>query len=117
LFYFIHLRVLFGFCLKAKAWQRMVGKVVPTHVEAPPLVSAASAEKQKRGAKALWKTGARRAPRSTRAIGHGRKPVKAVAISTLLDVETGASDELSLMIRQSLKDSRYTPLAGMEEVE
>jgi hypothetical protein len=35
----------------------------------------------------------------------------------ILDVEMGASDELPLMIRQSFKDGRYSPLTGMEEVE
>jgi hypothetical protein len=43
--------------------------------------------------------------------------VKVVANSTLLAVEAGASDELLLMIRQSSKDSRYSPLTRMEEVE
>jgi hypothetical protein len=35
----------------------------------------------------------------------------------LLDVEMGASDELPLTIRQSLKDGRYSPSTRMEERE
>jgi hypothetical protein len=35
----------------------------------------------------------------------------------LLDVEMGASDELPLTIRQSLKDGRYSPSNRMEERE
>jgi hypothetical protein len=42
----------------------MAERVVPTCVEAPPLISVALAEKRKRGAKALRKTGTQRAPRS-----------------------------------------------------
>jgi hypothetical protein len=57
----------------------MAGQVVPTVVEAPPLVSAALAKKRKCGAKSLQKTGARRAWRSTSVRGHERKSVKAVA--------------------------------------
>jgi hypothetical protein len=63
------------------------------------------------------RTGAQRAPCSTSARGHGRKSMKVVANSTLLDVETGASDELPLAIRQCFKDSRYSPSTKMEEVE
>jgi hypothetical protein len=42
----------------------MPGQVVPICAGAPPLVSAALAEKRERGTKASWKTGARwlRAP-------------------------------------------------------
>jgi hypothetical protein len=81
----------------------MAGQVVPTVVEAPPLVSAALAKKRKCGAKSLQKTGARRAWRSTSVRGRERKSVKAVADSTLLEVEAGASDELPHVITQSFK--------------
>jgi hypothetical protein len=82
----------------------MVGRVIPAHVEVLPLVSVAPIEKRKGGTKASWKTGARWILRSTSARGHGRKSVRVVANLTLLVVEAGASDELPLMIRQSLKD-------------
>jgi hypothetical protein len=67
----------------------MAGQVVPAHTEVPPLVLATPTEKRKHGAKALWKTGVRRAPRSTSARGHGRKSAKVVANLPLLDVEVG----------------------------
>jgi hypothetical protein len=57
------------------------------------------------------------APRSASVRGRGRKFVKAVADLVLLEVEVGACDELLLVIRQSFKDGRYSPLIGMEEVE
>jgi hypothetical protein len=38
-----------------------------------------------------------------------------MADRVLLDVEVGASDELSLIVRHSFKDSQYSPLTGMEE--
>jgi hypothetical protein len=95
----------------------MAGQVVPARVEAAPLVSAALAEKRQHGAKALWKTSARRAPLSVSVRGRGRKSTKAVADLVLLEVEAGASDELPLMIRQSFKDGRYSPWTRMEEVE
>jgi hypothetical protein len=40
-----------------------------------------------------------------------------VADSVLLEVEAGASNELSLAIRQSFKNGRYSPSTGIEEVE
>jgi hypothetical protein len=40
-----------------------------------------------------------------------------MADGVILDVETGASDMMSLVIRQSFKDSRYSPSTGMEEIE
>jgi hypothetical protein len=43
--------------------------------------------------------------------------VNAMADRVVLDVETGTSDKLPLMIRQSFKDGRYSPLTGMEEIE
>jgi hypothetical protein len=82
----------------------MAGRVVPACTEASSLISAASAENRKRGTKASWKTGARRAPCSVSVRGHGKKSVKVVADLILLEVETGASDELPVTIRQSFKD-------------
>jgi hypothetical protein len=117
LFYFSRVHVLFDFCSKAEAQQRMAGQVVPICAEAPPLVSTAPAEKRKCDAKASRKTGAWWAPCSTSARGRKRKFSKVVANSTLLDVEAGASDELPLVITQSFKDGQYSPLIGMEEVE
>jgi hypothetical protein len=35
----------------------------------------------------------------------------------LLDVDAGASDDLPLVIKQSFKDGRYSPLTSMEERE
>jgi hypothetical protein len=43
--------------------------------------------------------------------------MKVVADLVLLEVETGASDELPLTIRQFFKDGRYSPSTRMEEVE
>jgi hypothetical protein len=43
--------------------------------------------------------------------------MKVVADLVLLEVEMGASDELSLTIRQFFKDGRYSPSTRMEEVE
>jgi hypothetical protein len=43
--------------------------------------------------------------------------VKVVVDQVLANVETGASDELPLAIRQSFKDGWYSPSTGMEEVE
>jgi hypothetical protein len=43
--------------------------------------------------------------------------VKIKTNRVLLDVEMGASDELPVVIRQSFKDDRYSPLTGMEERE
>jgi hypothetical protein len=40
-----------------------------------------------------------------------------VRLDVLLDVDTGASDELPLAIRQSFKDCCYSPTTGMEERE
>jgi hypothetical protein len=34
-----------------------------------------------------------------------------------VNVEAGTSDELPLVLRQSFKDDRYSPLTGMEEKE
>jgi hypothetical protein len=57
------------------------------------------------------------APCSASVRGRGRKFAKAVADLVLLEVEAGAYDELLLVIRQTFKDGRYSPLIGMEEVE
>jgi hypothetical protein len=43
--------------------------------------------------------------------------VNVVADLVLLEVETGASNELPLVIRQFFKDGRYSPSTRMEEVE
>jgi hypothetical protein len=43
--------------------------------------------------------------------------MKAVANRLLVDVEVGASDELPLLIKQSFRDSRYSPSTGMEKLE
>jgi hypothetical protein len=43
--------------------------------------------------------------------------VNVVADLVLLEVETGASNELPLVIRQIFKDGRYSPSTEMEEVE
>jgi hypothetical protein len=40
-----------------------------------------------------------------------------VANQALVNVEAGTSDELPLVLRQSFKDDRYSPLTGMEEKE
>jgi hypothetical protein len=86
-------------------------------MEAPPLVPTPSTKKREQGAKAPQKTSARRAPCSTSIRGRGRGSANAMADRVVLDVETGTSDELPLMIRQSFKDGRYSPLTGMEEIE
>jgi hypothetical protein len=89
----------------------MAGRVAPTCVEAPPLVSTAPTEKRKCGAKASQKTGTWRASRSAGVTGRERKFTKVVADSVLLEVETGASNELPLALRQSFKDGRcHTPV-------
>jgi hypothetical protein len=43
--------------------------------------------------------------------------MKATAGRILIDVGARTSDGLPLMIRQSFKDGRYSPLTGMEEIE
>jgi hypothetical protein len=50
-------------------------------------------------------------------MGHRQGSVKVKINRVLLDADVGASDELPLAIRQSFKDSRYSPLTGMEERE
>jgi hypothetical protein len=40
-----------------------------------------------------------------------------MANQALVNVEAGTSDELLLVLRQSFKDDRYSPLTGMEEIE
>jgi hypothetical protein len=40
-----------------------------------------------------------------------------VADWVLVSVEVGASDELPLVIRQSLKNGRYSPSTGVDEIE
>jgi hypothetical protein len=40
-----------------------------------------------------------------------------MANQALIDVGVGTSDELTLVIRQSFKDDRYSPSTGMEEIE
>jgi hypothetical protein len=86
-------------------------------VEAPPLASAPPTKKGKWGAKAPKKTGTEWAPRSASVTGRGRKSTTALADQVLVNLEAGASDELSLVIRQSFKDGRYSPSTGMEEIE
>jgi hypothetical protein len=49
--------------------------------------------------------------------GRGRGSVKIKSNGVLIDVDTGASDELLLAIRQSFKDGWYSPSTGMEERE
>jgi hypothetical protein len=71
----------------------------------------------KQGAKAPRKTGTSQAPRSASVRGHGRKSVKAMADQALIDIGAETSDELSLVIRQSFKDGRYSPSTRMEEIE
>jgi hypothetical protein len=88
----------------------MARQVVPARTEVPPLVSVAPAEKRKCDAKASRKTGARRVPCSASARGRGRKPATVVPSSSLLDIEARASNKLPLMIIQSFKDGRYSPL-------
>jgi hypothetical protein len=95
----------------------MAGWVIPSHAEAPPLVSIALAENRKSGNTGSRKTGAQWAPRFASVRGRGWKSMKVVADLVLLEVEMGASDELSLTIRQFFKDGRYSPLTRMEEVE
>jgi hypothetical protein len=43
--------------------------------------------------------------------------MKAITDRVVLHVETRASDEISLVIRQSFKNGRYSPSTGMEEIE
>jgi hypothetical protein len=78
-------------------------------VEALPLASAPPTKKGKWGAKAPKKTGTEWAPRSASVTGRGRKSTTALADQVLVNLEVGASDELSLVIRQSFKDGRYSP--------
>jgi uncharacterized protein (DUF2267 family) len=40
-----------------------------------------------------------------------------VADRLLVDIEAGASNELPLLIKQSFRDGRYSPLTGMEGLE
>jgi hypothetical protein len=85
-------------------------------MEVLPLILAPPAKKGKRGAKAPRKTGVARAPCSTSIRGRERKSTKAMADHALIDVGAGTSDELPLVIRQSFKDSRYSPSTGLEEI-
>jgi hypothetical protein len=77
----------------------MGGRVVPTRVEALPLIPVPLAKKGKQGAKALRKIGMAQAPRSTSVRGRERKSMKAVANQALIDVGAGTPDELPLVIR------------------
>jgi hypothetical protein len=54
------------------------------------------------------------APRSASGRGHGQKSMKAMADQALVNVGVGTSDKLPLVLRQSFKDSRYSPSTGME---
>jgi hypothetical protein len=82
-----------------------------------PFISAPPVKKGKQGAKALSKTGAARAPHSASVRGHGRKSVTVMADQALIDVGAGTSDKLPHVIRQSFKDSQYSPSTGMVEME
>jgi hypothetical protein len=55
--------------------------------------------------------------RSPSVRGHGQGSLKAMPDRVLANVEVRASDELLLVVRQSFKDVRYSPLTGMEEIE
>jgi hypothetical protein len=79
--------------------------------------SGASGKDGEQGAKALRKTGVSQAPRFASVRGHERKFVKVMSDQALIDIGAGTSDELSLVIRQSFKDGRYSPSTGMEEIE
>jgi hypothetical protein len=103
--------------LKVEARWLVAGRLAHAHVEVLPLAPAPPAKKRKHGAKALQKTGAWQALCSNTVRGRGRGSTKTMVDRVILDVEMGASDELPLMIRQSFKDGRYSPLTGMEEVE
>jgi hypothetical protein len=92
-------------------------RVVSAHAEELPLIPTPPAKKGKWGAKDSRKTRVARAPRSVSLRGHGRKSVKAMADQALIDVGAGTFDELPLIIRQSFKDGRYSPLTGLEEIE
>jgi hypothetical protein len=117
LFYCICLQALFGFSSKAVARQPMGGQVVPDRAKVLPLILAPPAKKGKWGAKTQRKAGAARAPRSASGRGHRQKSTKAMADQTLVNVGAGTSDELPLVLRQSFKDSRYSPSTRMEEIE
>jgi hypothetical protein len=67
------LRELFGISSNVEARRPVAGQVVPTRVEAPPLVPAPLAKKKKWGVKAPRKTGARWALHSTSLRGRGRE--------------------------------------------
>jgi hypothetical protein len=95
----------------------MARRVDPAGVEVPPPVRAPPTKKRRRGGKASHGASFRRAPRSASVRGHERGSVKIKTNRVLLDVEMGASDELPVVIRQSFKDDRYSPLTGMEERE
>jgi hypothetical protein len=43
--------------------------------------------------------------------------MKAMADQALIDMGAGTSNELPLVIRQSFKDSRYSPSTQMEKIE
>jgi hypothetical protein len=85
--------------------------------EALPLILVPLAKKGKREVKALRKTGVTRAPHSASVRGHRLGSAKAMADQVLIDVGAGASDELPLVIKQSFKDGRYSPLTRIEEIE
>jgi hypothetical protein len=55
-------------------------------------------------------------PRSASVRGHERGSVKVMADLVSIYVGVGASDELSLIIRQYFKEGRYSPLTRMEEI-
>jgi hypothetical protein len=92
-------------------------QVVPAHAEVPPVVLSPPAKEGKRVAKVLTKTGAWQASRSASVRGCGQGFVKVMGNQVLVDVEMGASDDLPLIIRQSLKDGRYSPSTGIEEID
>jgi hypothetical protein len=109
--------VLFDFSLKHDARWPMIERVVPVRVEATPLALAPPTKKVKRGAKVPRKTGAEWVPRFASDRGRSRRFVTEVADWVLVSVEVGASDELPLVIRQSLKNGRYSPSTGVDEIE
>jgi hypothetical protein len=95
----------------------MGGRVVPARAEVLPLILAPPTKKGTRGAKAPRRTDTTRAPHSASGRGHRQKSAKAMADQALVNVGVGTSDELPLVLRQSFKDGRYSPSAGMEEIE
>jgi hypothetical protein len=85
----------------------MAERVGPDTAEAPPPIQALAAKKKRQGAR--W------APCLTSVRGHRWGSTKVKTDRVLLDVEAGGSDELPLLVGQSFKHGRYSPLTGMEE--